>query len=154
MGCVAPRALAEDSLLPHRERADLGVRLATVAALSRPGSRPRPPYWAVIFTSKRTPRDAAGYEAAANRMLELAREQPGFLGVESARGSDGMGITVSYWSSREAISDWKRNAEHLRAQARGRAVWYADFELRVARVEEARHFESETPSAQPRASSG
>lgn len=122
--------------------------------VSQPGTRPRPPYWAVIFTSTRTPRDAAGYEAAASRMLELASAQPGFLGVESARGSDGVGITVSYWSTREAIADWKRHAEHLRAQARGRAVWYADFELRVARVEEARRFGSADPTEEPRASAG
>lgn len=106
---------------------------------------PRPPYWAVIFTSTRTPRDAEGYGRAAERMLELAREQPGFLGVESARGADGVGITVSYWRSREAIEAWKRDAEHLRVQARGRAVWYADFDLRVARVEEARRFEAGAP---------
>ncbi len=81
----------------------------------------------------------------AERMLELARAQPGFLGVESARGPDGVGITVSYWTSREAIADWKRHAEHLGAQALGRAVWYADFALRVARVEEARSFESPGP---------
>jgi heme-degrading monooxygenase HmoA len=106
---------------------------------------PRPPYWAVIFTSTRTPRDAAGYARAAERMLELAREQAGFLGVESARGADGVGITVSYWSTRESIAAWKRNAEHLQAQSDGRGIWYSDFDLRVARVEEARRFEAPPP---------
>lgn len=109
----------------------------------------RPPYWAVIFTSTRTSRDAEGYGRMAERMLELARVQPGFLGVESARGPDNVGITVSYWTSREAIANWKRHAEHLRAQARGRTEWYADFELRVARVEEARSFESPGPPPEP-----
>lgn len=98
------------------------------------------PYWAVIFTSTRTSRDDAGYARTAERMLELARQQPGFLGVESARGADGVGITVSYWATREAISAWKQHAEHLQAQARGRGGWYAEFDLRVARVEEARRF--------------
>ena len=113
--------------------------------VSAADSAPRPPYWAVIFTSTRTSRDAEGYARAAERMLELARSQPGFLGVESARGEDGVGITVSYWSTRESIAAWKRNSEHLRAQADGRGLWYSDFDLRVARVEEARRFEAGAP---------
>lgn len=95
---------------------------------------PPPPYYAVIFTSRRTAVDD-GYDAVSERMLELAREQPGFLGVESARGADGLGITVSYWTSEEAIASWKAHAEHRIAQAHGRAKWYERFETRVARVE-------------------
>ena len=78
---------------------------------------PEPPYYAVIFTSTRTAVDE-GYGAMADRMVELASQQPGFLGVESTRGADGLGITVSYWSSLEAIAAWKANAEHRVAQAR------------------------------------
>jgi heme-degrading monooxygenase HmoA len=98
---------------------------------------PQPPYYAVIFTSVRTPADPAGYETMAERMVELARQQPGFLGVESARGADGLGITVSYWASEAAIRQWREHTEHLVAQQRGRGEWYAKFELRVARVERA-----------------
>lgn len=101
-----------------------------------------PPYWAVVFTSTRTPNDPEGYAKASARMLELAREQPGFLGVESARGDDGVGITISYWSSLEAVAAWRAHPEHLEVQARGRGQWYADFDLRVARVESARRFEA------------
>lgn len=97
---------------------------------------PSPPYYAVIFTSTRTEGDN-GYSDMAQRMAELAREQPGFLGVESARGSDGLGITVSYWESTQAIAHWKANTEHLIAQETGKAQWYADYQLRVARVERA-----------------
>lgn len=97
---------------------------------------PRPPYWVVIFSSRRTPGDQ-GYTAMAARMLELAAEQPGFLGVESARDVAGFGITVSYWSSAKAIADWRSHAEHLAAQTIGRERWYAHFEVRVARVERA-----------------
>lgn len=97
-------------------------------------STPEPPYYAVIFTSKRTEEDR-GYEKTAARMLELAAQQPGFLGVESARGSDGLGITVSYWDSLEAIRNWRNHSEHERARETGRTVWYSDFKLRVARVE-------------------
>jgi heme-degrading monooxygenase HmoA len=73
-------------------------------------------------------------------MVELAKEQPGFLGIESARGEDGLGITVSYWTSEEAIRAWREQAEHRIAQQSGRRAWYAEFELRVARVERAYGF--------------
>lgn len=97
---------------------------------------PSPPYYAVIFTSQRT-EDDQGYGDTADRMVELAHEQSGFLGVESARGTDGFGITVSYWESTQAIANWKANAEHLIAQETGKTTWYADYQLRVAKVERA-----------------
>lgn len=100
----------------------------------------RTPCYAVIFTSRRTAADPDGYEAAAERMLELASQQPGFLGVESARGEDGVGITVSYWESLDAVRAWGRHAEHLAAQAAGRDRWYEAFRLRIARVVEDRSF--------------
>jgi heme-degrading monooxygenase HmoA len=97
---------------------------------------PSPPYYAVIFTSQRTEGDE-GYGDMADRMVELAHEQPGFLGVESARGAGGFGITVSYWESTQAIANWKANAEHRIAQETGKTRWYADYQLRVAKVERA-----------------
>lgn len=97
---------------------------------------PQPPYYAVIFTSIRTAGDQ-GYAAAADRMAQLASEQPGYLGVESVRDAAGVGITVSYWSSEAAISAWRRNAEHTIAREQGRTTWYSEYELRVAKVERA-----------------
>ena len=84
---------------------------------------PEPPYYAVVFTSLRTPADDAGYAETARRMEELAADQPGFLGVESARGGDGVGITVSYWASLEAIRSWREHFEHCIAQELGREKW-------------------------------
>ncbi len=98
---------------------------------------PAPPYYAVVFTSQRTAFDPVGYEAMAERMVELARLQPGFLGVESVRDADGFGITVSYWDSEENIQRWHAQLDHRLAQRRGRAEWYAAFHLRVCRVERA-----------------
>lgn len=98
---------------------------------------PAGPCYAVIFSSQRNAEDAAGYEATAGRMVALATQQPGFLGVESARGADGFGITVSYWASEEAIAAWRRHAEHTLAREQGRTGWYEAFQLRVARVERA-----------------
>lgn len=97
---------------------------------------PEPPYYAVVFTSIRTDGDH-GYGHMADRMVELAREQPGFLGVESARGADGFGITVSYWESMQAIAHWKTNAEHRIAQETGKARWYEDYQVRISKVERA-----------------
>lgn len=98
---------------------------------------PSPPYYAVIFSSQRNGEDDPGYGQAAQRMVELAAQQPGFLGVESARGDDGYGITVSYWADEAAIAAWKRQAEHAATRAHGREHWYDHFELRVAKVERA-----------------
>jgi heme-degrading monooxygenase HmoA len=94
---------------------------------------PHPPYFAVIFSSQRTA-DAAGYDAMAERMVELAKTMPGYLGVESARGADGFGITVSYWTDEASIANWKRHAEHQVAQSLGRTRWYERFALRVCQV--------------------
>ena len=99
----------------------------------------------MIFTSLRTETDESGYAAMAAEMDALARRQPGFLGVESTRGSDRLGITVSYWASEEAIVAWKRVADHVGAQRIGRERWYANYTLRVARVER-----SYTMSTSPR----
>lgn len=102
---------------------------------------PRPPYYAVIFTSIRTKDDDDGYGAMADRMVELGSRQPGFLGIESARGADGLGITVSYWRSTEDAARWKQVAEHLVAQRLGREQWYQSYTLRIAKVEDDWSFE-------------
>lgn len=109
---------------------------------------PEPPYYAVIFASVRTKQDDEGYATAADRMVQLASEQPGYLGVDSVRDANGVGITVSYWSSEAAIAAWRRNAEHTIAREQGRKNWYMEYELRVAKVERAYGFKRDrTPDA-------
>lgn len=100
---------------------------------------PEPPYYAVIFASQRT---AGGddYGATSDRMVELARQRDGFLGVESARDASGFGITVSYWRDEASIAGWKVDLEHREAQRRGRHGYYERFELRVAKVERQKSF--------------
>ncbi|MCJ8296679.1 MAG: antibiotic biosynthesis monooxygenase [Colwellia sp.] len=93
---------------------------------------PKPPYYAVIFTSTRTKGDN-GYSEMSDRMVELAEQQPGFLGIESAR--EDVGITVSYWSDIDSIKNWKANSEHLEAQKTGHKSWYASFKVRISKVE-------------------
>lgn len=94
---------------------------------------PAPPYWVVIFTSHR--QNDEGYGAMSARMQELAAQQPGYLGIESVRGADGVGITLSYWKDRESIAAWKANLEHREAQSLGRERFYSRYNVRVAKVE-------------------
>ena len=98
-----------------------------------PAQTPQPPYTAVIFTSVRTAADDDGYARMSARMEELALEQPGYLGLESARS--GVGITVSYWASAAAARAWKTVAEHRLAQQLGREHWYTAYRVRIATVE-------------------
>ncbi len=100
------------------------------------------PYYAVIFSSERTHGDQEDYDAMASRMVELAGQQPGFLGIESVRDSDGSGITVSYWRDMESIKAWKNVAEHKEAQRLGREQWYRSFKLRICRVEDEYSFDT------------
>lgn len=95
-------------------------------------STPAPPYYAVIFTSLLN-ENQEGYAEMGDQMHELAKTQPGFLGMESVR--DGLGITVSYWENTDAIRNWKMNADHLLAQKMGREKWYAAYKTRVCKVE-------------------
>lgn len=112
-----------------------------------PATTPQPPYYAVLFASRRRSGNEAVYAETAARMSALAAEQPGYLGMESVRDADGRGITVSYWTDRSAIAAWQQHAEHLVAQRHGREAWYSRFALRVSRVEAARTFQSQDEAA-------
>jgi len=90
---------------------------------------------AVIFLSQRTESDEDGYHAAAARMMELAKEQPGYLGMDSIRGNDGFGITISYWTDDQSAKAWRDHREHAEIREAGRHRWYSRYDLHVARVE-------------------
>ena len=97
-------------------------------------------YYAAIFTNQRSDEGADLYQVMSEHMVELAAQQPGFLGVESVRGDDGLGITVSYWQSRDAIAAWGRHSQHVIAKQHGRQEFYLWFQLRIAKVEQTRSF--------------
>ena len=99
---------------------------------------PEPPYWVVIFSSRRNAQPGDQYDETAQRMLSLAAQQPGYLGVEEA--AEHIAITVSYWADEASIAAWRRDADHAFAQYEGRTRWYDAYELRVARVERAHSF--------------
>lgn len=92
----------------------------------------KPSYYAVIFTSTQT-KYTEGYAEMAEKMEALAKQQKGYLGIESAKNK--VGITVSYWESLEAIKNWKANTEHLFAQQKGREQWYNWYNVRICKVE-------------------
>jgi heme-degrading monooxygenase HmoA len=96
---------------------------------------PEPPYYAVIFTSQKTDKDSKGYTLAADFMVELASKQIGFLGVESVRDQNGLGVTVSYWDSLDAIKLWKENVSHKQVQEKGKKDWYSSYTTRICKVE-------------------
>lgn len=99
---------------------------------------PRAPYYAVIFTSLRREGDF-GYAETADKMVELASQQPGFFGIESAR--EDLGISISYWADLESIRQWKAQVDHQLAQQLGRDRWYSAYKTRIAKVERDYSFE-------------
>lgn len=103
-------------------------------------------YFAVIFTAQRTISDENMYQITADRMVTLAQEQQGFLGVESVRGEDGIGITVSYWEDRDSIHKWRMNVEHLAAQQMGRKEFYDWYHVRISEVVAHRAFDASLDS--------
>ncbi|WEH16873.1 antibiotic biosynthesis monooxygenase [Streptomyces sp. VNUA24] len=98
-----------------------------------------PPYYAVVFTSTRT-RDQSGYAETAERMEELVKGVPGFLGMDQAWRPGGPAITVGYFRDAEAIERWRTDVEHRAAQERGRAEWYENYTLHIAKVERSHSF--------------
>jgi heme-degrading monooxygenase HmoA len=104
--------------------------------MSRFSPLPEPPYWAVIFSNQSSD-DAEGYDEMAQAMVQLASQQPGYLGVESTRDDQGFGITVSYWRDKEALLNWKQVSKHLLAQELGKEKWYDHYITRIAKVERA-----------------
>jgi heme-degrading monooxygenase HmoA len=118
-----------------------------------PLSEPSPePHVAVIFASVRLADgslgsvDEAGYGEMADRMDALSRQQPGYLGIDSARGADGLGITVSYWATEADAVAWKQVADHLGAQRLGRERWYREYTTRVATVSRSYSWQRDEPS--------
>ena len=105
-------------------------------------------YFAAIFTTQRSQSGDAVYEIMTSRMVALAQQQQGFLGLESVRGDDGIGITVSYWTDHEAIQNWGRQAEHLSIQAMGRQEFYHWYRIRIAEVFTERSFMSDDTVAE------
>jgi heme-degrading monooxygenase HmoA len=89
---------------------------------------------AVLFVSQRSDADATGYAQAAATMDALAATQPGYAGVESVRGSGGIGITISYWTDEAAAIAWRNHPDHARIREQGRERWYDWYAVQVVEV--------------------
>jgi heme-degrading monooxygenase HmoA len=114
----------------------------SITKTSRFAATPEPPYYIVSFASIRTAGDN-GYGAMGERMEEMALAQEGCLGLESARGADGFGVTNSFWRDEESIRAWKNVVAHLAAQKLGRERWYEQYNVRIGRVERAYDFRAD-----------
>mgnify|MGYP003674731660 CR=1 FL=1 len=90
---------------------------------------------AVIFCAQRTGSDEQAYQSAAAEMSALAAQQPGYLGQDHARSTDGLGITVSYWRDDASAKAWRNHPDHAAIREQGRGKWYSEYSLHVARVE-------------------
>ncbi|WP_055668660.1 antibiotic biosynthesis monooxygenase family protein [Desnuesiella massiliensis] len=102
---------------------------------------PKPPYYAVIFTSIRTSGDN-GYGKVSDDIVNIVSKQKGFLGAESVRDEDGFGMTISYWDSIESINEWKYNVPHMKAKEMGKKMWYSKYMIRICKVENDNYFDS------------
>lgn len=89
---------------------------------------------AVIFASRRSGEDTGGYHAAAAEMEALAASQPGCRGIDSVRGADGFGVTVSYWADEASVAAWRAHLDHARTREQGRALWYDEYVVHVAEI--------------------
>jgi heme-degrading monooxygenase HmoA len=88
----------------------------------------------VIFVAQRTELDAEGYATAATMMDELAKQQAGYIGIDSVRGADGLGITISYWTDEASAKAWRDHPDHTALRDAGRNRWYSDYSLHVTQV--------------------
>lgn len=104
---------------------------------SRPAELPEPPYYTVVFNSVRTVEDGEAYAETAQELFELVQEQPGYLGADSARGANGLGITVAYFRDEESIANWRRHADHAAARKLGKERWYSSYAIHIGKVERA-----------------
>lgn len=93
---------------------------------------PKPPYYAVIFTSKL--KDSPdGYDQMSDHIEDMIKDQDGYLGMESARNE--IGITVCYWKDIDSIKKWSENLDHKIAKEKGKAKWYDSYRVRISKVE-------------------
>src|SRR6478672_6812469 len=95
---------------------------------------PKPPYYAVIFTSINADVDHTEHTEMYQRMVKIAQNYQGYLGIEPARNPDGSGVAAVYWRDHESILAFARDPEHLIAKKKGREIWYSHYFIRICKV--------------------
>jgi heme-degrading monooxygenase HmoA len=96
---------------------------------------PKPPYYAVVFTSINADVDHTEHAETYKRMVALAQSYDGYLGIEPARNYDGSRVAVVYWKDHESILAFARDPEHMIAKKKGREIWYSHYMIRICKVE-------------------
>jgi heme-degrading monooxygenase HmoA len=140
----------QDDMMPMGVPAGESVTAHVVQTGSTSGGGERIGQVAVIFLSQRCGGGDDAYHAAAIEMERLAATQPGYRGVDSARGVDGFGITVSWWADEAAAIAWRAHPAHEAIRARGRAEWYDAYEVAVAAVERSYEWKRDVRSSPAR----
>jgi heme-degrading monooxygenase HmoA len=101
----------------------------------------------VVFRNrKRADIDYPAYEAEADRMLELAQAQPGYVSFKSYVADDGEVLALSEWEDEAAARAWGQVAEHRAVQQRGRSTYYEDYTLFACADPRIRRFSRKDPA--------
>jgi len=99
---------------------------------------PKNHFYAVIFSSTKS-ENLAGYEEMDKITMDLASQQPGYLGYESVNNND-KSIFISYWENKESIENWRQNAIHKMAKQQAQQ-WYKRYLSQICLVESSYLFE-------------
>jgi heme-degrading monooxygenase HmoA len=91
--------------------------------------------YVVIFRSTRNLDDGQLYSEWSNKMEDLVKTIQGYEHHFGFRDSiTREGVTISYFSSLDAISRWKSLGEHQKAQQLGRESFYEQYSVQVCEV--------------------
>jgi len=93
---------------------------------------PKNNFYAVIFSNTKS-NDLEGYAEMDETTMALAQQQPGYLGYESITKDDKT-IFISYWETKDAIENWRKNATHKVAKAQA-MKWYKRYLSQICLVE-------------------
>jgi len=93
-----------------------------------------------IFRSRLRPGVDREYASSADRLLELARSQPGFVSFEHYAAADGERVSIITFASVAEHEAWRDHPQHVEAQRLGRERFYAEFRIQVCRPTGDRRF--------------
>ncbi len=91
--------------------------------------------YVVIFLSTRKLDDGKLYSEWSEKMERLVKTIDGYVNHFGFRDSTSRdGVTVSYFTSLDAISQWKQLDDHKVAQQMGRDTFYEEYSVQVCEV--------------------
>jgi heme-degrading monooxygenase HmoA len=92
--------------------------------------------YAVIFEVEPAAGRRQDYLDIAAALRSELEKIDGFISVERFQSlvNDGKILSLSFWRDEAAVKRWREQAQHRRAQAKGRAEVFRDYRLSVAEV--------------------